>query len=34
MNLKCKIILNVKIFNFYIIHVAIDLNEYVIKNYG
>jgi hypothetical protein len=34
MNLKCKITSNIKIFNFFIIHVAIDFNENIIKNYG
>ncbi len=34
MNLKCKIISNIKIFNFFIIHVVIDFGENLIKNYG
>jgi hypothetical protein len=34
MNLKCKIISNIKIFNFFIIHVAINFSENIIKNYG
>jgi hypothetical protein len=34
MNLKCKIIPNIKIFNLFIIHVAIDVSENLIKNYG
>jgi hypothetical protein len=31
MNSKCKIISNIKIFNFFIIHVAIDFTEILIK---
>jgi hypothetical protein len=31
MNLKCKIISNIKIFNFFIIHVAIDFSDNLIK---
>jgi hypothetical protein len=34
MNLKCKIISNIKIFNFFIIHVVIDFSENLSKNYG
>jgi hypothetical protein len=34
MNLKSKIISNIKSFNFFIIHVAIDFSENLIKNYG
>jgi len=31
MNFKCKIISNIKIFNFFIIHVAINFNENLIE---
>jgi hypothetical protein len=31
MNLKCQIISHIKIFNFFIIHVAIDFSENLIK---
>jgi hypothetical protein len=31
MNLKCKIVLNIKIFNFFIIHVAMTLVRILLK---
>jgi hypothetical protein len=31
MNIKCKIVLNIKIFIFFNIHVAMDFNENFIK---
>jgi hypothetical protein len=34
MNLKCKVILNINIFNFLVIHVAINFSGNHIKNYG
>jgi hypothetical protein len=34
MNYKCKIISNIKIFNFFIIDVAINFSENLTKNYG
>jgi hypothetical protein len=34
MNLKCKIKSKIKIYNFLIIHVAIDFSENLIENYG